>query len=196
VKVFATFVLVLAALVPAHADTTHTWDVSANLTCSNPFDPCDAPFTLDATMTTQTETGLFYVEFQGEAEQGTYPVETGITGTFNGEAITYPGPIPAYEPLGIYSFLYLTGSFVVPNVPEGIVFEADGVGYQILYDGSIRIFPTDLPNDSSNPFNGEDVAWSAVDVTHVPEPAAVWLLLTALLLLASFAFRSSPRPAL
>ena len=174
-KVFAVFVLVLAALLPAHADM-QTWDVTGSLFCGSPFDPCNAPFTLKATMTTQTESGLFYIEFQGETEQGTFPVETGISGTFNGEPITYPGPIPEYEPLGIYSYLYL------PGVPQGIVFEVDGISYQIVYDGSIKLFPTDIANESS-PFNGEDVNWSAVDVTHVPEPAAVWLLFTALSLL-------------
>jgi hypothetical protein len=177
VKAFAVFVLVLAAVVPAHADTTQTWDISATQ-CTNVIS-CNVgtvPFDLEAQMLTTTETGLFFWEFLGESDlPGTAPVETSIAGTFDGMPVSTPDLTAG--PNGISAWLLETGPFIVPM---GIEFESSGSIYTILFDDGYQIFNL---TDLSAPISGEQVLWSAVDVTHVPEPAAVWLLLTALFLL-------------
>ena len=177
-KVSAIFVLVFACLIPAHADT-QTWDITATMFCGSPLDNCSTPFTLNATMTTQTETGLFYSVFQGESLPGTWPVETSITGTFDGMSISTPDLTPG--PNGITAWLLETGSFIVPM---GIEFEAGGDIYTILYDAGYQIF--DLTHQ--NALNGEQVLWNIVDpatgvgFSSVPEPSTLLLLTVPLLL--------------
>jgi hypothetical protein len=173
VKVYAVFMLFFACLVPCQADTTQTWDIGA--ACPS---PCPVPFTLSATMTTELESPVYEI-FSGDTVLIPQPVETGISGRFNGLPVSTPNLTPG--PNGITYWL-LAGNTVVPEVPMGIEFEAGGDVYEILYDEGIQIF--DLTVGFSAPISGEQIGWGAVDVTHVPEPAAVWSLLTGMFLLA------------
>jgi hypothetical protein len=167
VKVFAFFVLVLAALVPAHADTLWDFSFSPN-ECFSASCPSGS-----GQFTTVRETGLF--DLEGSVTPFIGDVLTSLTGTLDGQTVTWiPG---GTNPI--------TG-WLEADVPQDIEFSVDGVTYFLQYDTGNGIFLTSSAE-------GETVNWSAVEV---PEPAAVWLLLTALLLLASFAFRSSPKPAL
>ena len=177
VKVFAVFVLVLAGLVTCRADTTQTWDVTGSLFCGDALENCSTPFTLNAMMTTQLESGPLFEIFSGDTVQGPAPVETGITGTFNGLGISTPDLTPGPNPNVVTDWLLITNNAVVPM---GIEFEAGGDVYEILFDAGVQIFDLTAEARGNSPIDGEQVAGGIVDVTHVPEPAAAWLLLIAL----------------
>jgi hypothetical protein len=168
VKVFATFVLVLAGLVPTHADT-QMWDITGNLVCFG-FEKCDTPFNLTATMTTQTETGTFFFNYLGVPAQGTFPVETAISGTFNGDPISFQGPL--FPAPGIDDFLMFA------DLPEGISFCTGAQCFGIFYDGDgVKIFGA-----GGSPFDTEYVSWGAADPVGTPEPSTLMLFTVPLLL--------------
>jgi hypothetical protein len=132
--------------------------VTATLFCGDPTEACSAPFTLNATLTTQTETGTFFFNYLAETGSGTFPVETGISGTFNGDPISFvaPGLVQG----GIDDFLFIN------NLPEGIQFCTSVDCYGLYYDGDgVKIFSVD---GIDLEFNTEFANWSAVG--RQPQP--------------------------
>jgi hypothetical protein len=157
VKVFATFVLVLAGLVPTHADTTtQTW--AFNEICQG---NCNTPANINAIATTQMEQGLFFEAETGDIFSGTEPVVTGISGTFDGLAMS----LGIVDPLGFLPWIN-------NSAPEGIPFTAGSQAYVLTWDGDFKLF---LPDGSFEILTDPPAA--------VPEPSTLFLL-TALLLLA------------
>lgn len=160
-RVFAIFMLVLVGLVPAYADTTQTWVVTATCDVNTPFGtPCFTPGNIDAVFTTQLETGTFIDSEEGENHQftGTEPVVTNISGTLDGQAMSLV-PFPEND-------------WLQDGIPEQILFVAGGVEYSLHYDNGVRLGTIE---------DFEFLEWSAV--ASVPEPAIFWMLFTALLLL-------------
>ena len=163
-KVFAVLVLFLAGLVPCHADTTQTWNISA--TCQEIISfPCFAQ-SLNAVFTTQMETGAFESTDFFFVFTGTEPVVTGMTGTLDGMPITF---VPTDLPFG-----WLEG-----GLPEGINFMAGGMEY-----GAVSDIDTVLFSSSTHPGTYEFMNWSAIGPNAVPEPALFWMLLAGLFLIA------------
>jgi hypothetical protein len=163
VKVFATFVLVLAALVPTRADTTQTWDVTASCTTADGV-ACPDPANISAVFTTELITQI-YVDPSG-SEEPTLETEMAVMG-FQG---TYDGQPMSGAAYGCIPFLQPGGS------PECTSFIAGGEQYVLNTLGY-----TLLEGDTAaNVGLFETLNWSAVEV---PEPPLFWLLLTALLLL-------------
>jgi hypothetical protein len=160
-KVFAVLMLVLAGLVPVHADS---WEITAScdLTAAV-FVPCTDPAKINAVFTTQLETGMF-LWTDGESNVlrfGTHPVVTNISGTFDGLAMTLV-PVPTWDWLN-YSF----------GNPEAVTFTAGGIEYSLSIPGfEPQIFPL-----------SEFLTWSAIDPVSAPEPGALALLASGLLTL-------------
>jgi hypothetical protein len=163
VKGFALFVLVLAGLVPTHADT---WNVTASCNAQIPFFPplgCANPANINAVFTTQPEFGNFFdISFGVELTGVTEPVVTNITGTFDGITMTLV-PVPQLD--------WLAG-----GTPEDVAFMAGGVEYTLWWDGFYFIGTLPQPD-----INKETLNWNAVE--SVPEPPLFWMLCNALSLL-------------
>jgi hypothetical protein len=161
VKVLAGFILVLTALVPAYADTTQTWVVTATCDVNTPFGtPCFTPGNINAVFTTQLETGTFIDSEEGEnfPFTGTEPVVTNISGTLDGQSMSLI-PSPGND-------------WLQDGLPQEIMFSAGGQDYSLHFDLGVRL-------DRTNDF--EFLKWSAVE--SVPEPAIFGMLFTAVLLL-------------
>jgi hypothetical protein len=164
VKVFAIFVLVLTGLVPTHADTTQTWNLTASCTETLGGLPCVDPAIINATFTTQMVFGT-YVDPSGTGlpQQEIEPLIETLTGTFDGQAMT----LTTVSSAGPWMDTFV-------SFPQMLYFMADGQTYVLFWDGSPEI------QSQSNPNPNEILTGSAVDV---PEPPLFWLLLTALSLL-------------
>lgn len=159
-KVFAVFALVLAGLAPCYADTTQTWNLTANCSETLGDAPCVDPANISATFTTQMVFGT-YVDPSGTGvpQQEIEPLIETLTGTYDGQAMTLA-----------------TGNawmdeFV--SFPQMLYFMAGGETYILFWDGAPEI------QLATNP-NTEILNGIAVDL---PEPPLFWLLLTALSLL-------------
>jgi hypothetical protein len=161
VKVFATFVLFLAFLVPTHADT---FDVSASSIPCNQVIPC-GPATINAVFGATEEFGTFFLLAFDESIQATEPVVTGITGTFNGLPMSLVAP-PS-NPEGIVGWMFL-------DLPQNVYFSAGGVTYILNWDGN---GPPEIFSPSSLL---AELNWSAPD--SVAEPSTLLLLTVPLLL--------------
>ena len=163
-KVFAVFVLVLVGLVPCHADTTQTWNVTASCTTADGL-ACPDPANISAVFTTELITQI-YVDPSG-SEEPTLETEMalmGFQGTYDGQPMS--GGIGA----GCIPFLQPGGS------PECVSFGAGGFQYVLMTLG----FTFLEGNTGANVGLFETLDWNAVEV---PEPPLFSLLLTALLLL-------------
>ena len=164
-KVFATFVLVLAGLVPCYADTTQTWVIAGHCATDPGDASCFDPANFAATITVTPEEGTFF-QYDAGFFTGVEPVITAFSGTLDGQQITSA-----------------EGWLLPSGLPGGIGFVVDGLTYEMVIDGAVQFFPPAslLPPNSDTPFEWMD--WtSAVDPpSPVPEPSAAWLLITALL---------------
>ena len=148
------WLLAIFILVPTtRADTTQTWDVTAN--CSQPA--CFDPANLSAVLTTTLESGTFYDPVHDTYFTGSEPVITSFSGTFDDAPITDLG-----------------GWLLNGNPYGGMWFTAGGIGYALFWDGIAFI--------QNSTLQVEFVNWSAVDPVGVPEPRTILLLTVPLLL--------------
>ena len=138
-----------------HADTTQTWDITANQNCYEC--PPDPPFSLSATLTTELVTGTFDWTAYAITFYGTVPVPIAMTGTFNGLPVMLVNAPP--DSNGI------PDSFLLGTRPELIYFEAGGI---------IHFIDDDL--DKILLDDGEPINWNIVETTGAPEPSAIMLL--------------------
>jgi hypothetical protein len=164
VKVFATFALVLAGLIPSHADATQTWNLTASCEEVPLVSVCTDPANINAVLVTQMEFGTFVdPSGLGIPETGVEPFITSITGTYDGFAMSL-APGDGWMDV------------IVPGAPfpQLTSFMAGGNEYLLYWDGFAYVDP----QSNANP--REALNWTAVDV---PEPPFFWLLLTALSLL-------------
>jgi hypothetical protein len=171
VKIFAVSVLVLAGVVPAHADTTvQTWQVTAECEDISTSYFCDDPANISAVFTTELEPGTFFDGASQETFTGLAPVLMNIVGTYDGLPISFTPP-----PTGLSD--YSGFGWMDPIYPNNVCFGAGGNGYcvtEIVDDGFM-----------SGPFtNGLEILfWNSVELpAPVPEPATILLLTVPLLL--------------
>jgi hypothetical protein len=163
VKVFAVFVLVLAGLVPTHADTTQKWALTSG--CNPEFNPdgCFDTAQIRAVLTTTMENGTF-TESNGDVTfTGVAPVVTNIVGTFDG------------MPMTLISTPGEAGNWLLGNLPQDVTFMAGGIEYDIFWDSDI--FLVQIP--SGPQLNQEVIGWNAVPV---PEPNTLLLFSVPLFL--------------
>lgn len=164
-KVFATFVLVLASLVSTHADTTQTWDVTASCTTADGL-ACPDPANISAVFTTEMVTQV-YVDPSG-SEVPTLMTEMAITdiqGTYDGQPMLF-----AFSGFFCPPFMQPDGTPECPSfIAGGNQYVLETLGYTFLEGDT-----------GANVGLFETLDWNAVEV---PEPPLFWLLLTALLLL-------------
>jgi hypothetical protein len=163
VKVLTVLVLFLAYFIPAQADT---WDVTASACTNDPPPDCVGPANLSAVFATIEETGTFEYPFTGGTIEGTFPVITSMSGTFNGEPISL-GPLLQGANGAIVNYPFTTAG----GTPEDVTFSEGGDICELNFDNGEGV--------ELSCFQGINtfVNWSAVDV---PEPSSATLLMISL----------------